>query len=153
LILVSTTTCISQKKLTETEKLATTAKVWGFLKYYHPNVADGNFNWDEMLFKMLPLVKKSENAEQLSQVYLDVINSVGVIKPCKKCQQDLDEDYFDNNFNLSWINNSPLITPELSEKLKYIENNRHQGDKYYVTLENKNVGNIKVTNEIVYENF
>ncbi|WP_166638517.1 hypothetical protein [Maribacter spongiicola] len=37
----------SQNDFTEEHKLVTTAKVWGFLKYYHPEVANGKFNWDE----------------------------------------------------------------------------------------------------------
>lgn len=36
----------AQNELNEIEKLATTAKVWGFLKYYHPEVADGKKWWD-----------------------------------------------------------------------------------------------------------
>ena len=40
-IVVFTHSIIAQKKLTETEKLVATAKVWGFLKYYHPQVAEG----------------------------------------------------------------------------------------------------------------
>lgn len=42
---------IGQKKLTEEQKLVATCKVWGFLKYYHPLVAAGKFNWDEQLFR------------------------------------------------------------------------------------------------------
>jgi len=41
----------------------------------------------------------------------------------------------------------------LTEKLKFIEANRHQGKKYYVSVVHKNVGNIKVTNEIEFKNF
>uniref|UniRef100_UPI00404A81DA S41 family peptidase n=1 Tax=Fulvivirga sp. TaxID=1931237 RepID=UPI00404A81DA len=57
-----------------------------------------------------------------------------------------------NNFNLTWLENNELFTPELSSTLKFIENNRHQGNKHYVSS-NRNVGNIKVTNEIEYNGF
>ena len=39
----------SQIILDENEKLFATAKVWGFLKYYHPSVAKGEFDWDSQL--------------------------------------------------------------------------------------------------------
>ena len=56
LILLNSQIIYSQSKLSETEKLASLCKVWGFLKYYHPNVAKGNFNWDEQLLNTLPKI-------------------------------------------------------------------------------------------------
>ena len=53
----------AQTRLAETEKLAATAKVWGFLKYYHPKVADGKYNWDEQLFNVLPEIRKTYERE------------------------------------------------------------------------------------------
>ena len=85
MIFFCTNSLRAQNELTETEKLATTAKVWGFLKYYHPVVADGKYNWDEELFKILPKVKNSKNKEHLSQVYTEWIQQLGEIKICKKC--------------------------------------------------------------------
>lgn len=144
---------IAQNKLTKTEKLATTAKVWGFLKYYHPEVADGKYNWDEELFKILPKVINSKTKDQLSQIYIEWINKIGEIKKCKKCSKNNEVEYFNKNFDLSWIDNNNLFTQELTEKLKFIKTNRHQGKKHYVSVAHKNVGNIKVTNEIEYKNF
>lgn len=143
----------AQNELTETEKLATTAKIWGFLKYYHPEVADGKYNWDEELFKILPKVKKSNDKEQLSQIYLEWIDGLRKIKKCNNCNKNNELEYFNKNFDLNWIDNSNLLTKKLSEKLKFIETNRHQGKKYYVSVAHKNVGNIDITNEIEYKNF
>lgn len=39
--------------------------------------------------------------------------------------------YFDKNFDLSWINNSVYFSKNLSQKLKFIENNRRQGEQFY----------------------
>lgn len=143
----------AQNELTQTDKLATTAKIWGFLKYYHPKVADGKCNWDEELFKILPEVEKSKDKEQLSQTYIEWIDKLGKIEKCKKCDKNSELEYFNKNFGLSWINNNDLFTNKLSEKLKFIEDNRHQGKKYYVSVVHKNVGNIDITNEIEYKNF
>jgi len=152
-IFVCTTPLWAQNELTETEKLATTAKVWGFLKYYHPKVADGKYNWDEELFKILPKVKNSKNKEQLSQVYLEWIQQLGEIKMCKKCSKNKDLAYFNKNFDVDWIIHSDAFTPQLSEKLKFIEANRHQGKKEYVSIAHKRVGNIQIENEIEYKDF
>ena len=44
---------LAQEKLTENQKLETLCKVWGFLKYYHPFVAKGSYNWDNQLIEKI----------------------------------------------------------------------------------------------------
>ena len=151
LILIFGNLAYAQEKLTRTEKLTATSKVWGFLKYYHPQVAKGNYNWDEQLFEVLPKIETATTKNDLSKIYLDWISSLGSIEECKKCNQKSENIYFNKNFNLSWINNNKLFTSELSEKLKFIENNRYQGESNYVKFENKKVGNLNFTNELIYK--
>lgn len=143
----------SQKPPTDTEKLAITCKVWGFLKYYHPEVADGRFDWDHQLFEILPMVKAAETAEQLSQIFTDWIYRLGNIKKCKKCKTNLGPDSFDKNFNLSWIDNNLLITDSFSKLLREVENNRHQGKKHYVSYYDRNLKIADFTNEFDYKDF
>jgi len=140
----------AQSGLTETEKLAATSKIWGFLKYYHPAVADGKFDWDNELFEVLPKVKTAKNREQLSQIFIEWIHSLGKVKLCKKCKDYSVEEYFDKNLDLRWINDDNLFTNRLSEELLMIRDNRHQGNKYYVTA-NGRVGNIKIKNETIHD--
>ena len=40
-------------------------KVWGFLKYYHPTIASGKYNWDKELIQFLPGYLKIKNKEEL----------------------------------------------------------------------------------------
>lgn len=151
-LLLSFQVALAQTTFSETEKLAYTAKIWGFLKYYHPNVAKGEFNWDEELFTILPSVKAAKTNEELSEVYLTWIERLGKIGACKKCDSDQTIEYFDKNFDLSWIDNDRIFTADLSEKLRYIEQNRHQGKKYYVTT-GKGAKNFITTNENEYKDF
>jgi carboxyl-terminal processing protease len=150
LILTASQYGISQE-LNETEKLTSLCKIWGFLKYYHPNVADGKFNWDNQLLETLPKVENAKNIEELSTVYLNWIESLGIVKESKSFKTENVINVFDKNFNLSWTQNSATFSNKLSNKLKLIENNRHQGKKYYVSATSR--GNIEIKNELVYENF
>jgi hypothetical protein len=145
-------TIIAQNEFTETEKLVSTSRIWGFLKYYHPEVAKGTFNWDEQLIEILPKVEKATTKEQLSQVYLNWIASLGEVKECKKCDKPNDKVYFEKNFDLSWIQSDSTFTPELSQKLEFIEKNRNQKENNYVSS-TKYTGNVIITNEPKYENF
>lgn len=142
----------AQSSLSETDKLAATAKVWGFLKYYHPNVAGGKYNWDAQLFEVLPKVKNAPDKEGLSQVYIDWIDKLGEVKKCKKCDFEVDGEYFNRNFNLNWIENNQLFSIELTEKLKYIEENRFQGKHHYITTKGKRP-DLVIKNEQSYDNF
>jgi len=143
----------------ETQKLVTLCKVWGFLKYYHPSVAKGNYNWDEQLITIMPKIEQSNTKEETSQIYLNWIESLGLVKECKSCKEVSKKEYFDKNFNLSWIQDSNMFTAELSKKLKYIEENRFQGKNNYVTTVSPKVvfmeslGIIEITNEPSYPNF
>jgi hypothetical protein len=52
-LLVLSQITFGQSKITENQKLIATCKVWGFLKYYHPKVANGEVNWDNQLLDVL----------------------------------------------------------------------------------------------------
>ncbi len=142
---------VSAQTLNETQKLAATARIWGFLKYYHPEVASGKYNWDYKLVQLLPLVKRAQTKEELSVLYINWIEEQGKVPVCKKCAKN-NKEYFDKNFDMSWMEDTSLFSTQLSEKLKYIENNRLLGDKYYVFPNGKG-GSLGITNEVTYNNF
>jgi len=152
MLLALTKALSAQNQITEIEKLAVTAKIWGFLKYYHPEVAGGKYNWDEQLFKIMPNIKNSISKEQLSQVFMSWINDLGEIKDCNKCSQKKETQIFNENFDLNWIENQNVFIPKLSDLLKTIEINRHQGEKHYVSSVLPS-GKIEIKNELPYKNF
>lgn len=140
---------IAQKPFSKTKKLATLGKLYGFLKYYHPEVAKGEYDWDQELIKQLPLVLKATDKESLSILFLNWINKLGVVEPCKKC--DSDKSFFDKNFDLSWIQDESIFNSELTKALKNIENNRFQGDHFFA--KNGPTGEIEILNEKKYSDF
>ena len=149
LIIFSHNNLTAQQTISETEKLASLGKIYGFLKYYHPEVAKGKFDWDNEFITHFTEVQKATDKNSLSLVYTDWIESLGIIDKCKKC--DSNEKYFDKNFDLSWTQDTTLFSKELSAKLKFIEKNRNQGENFYAS--NEPVGKIKITNEPNYNNF
>lgn len=141
------------KPITETQKLAATCKVWGFLKYYHPNVADGSKNWDEQLFQILPKVEEAKTSEQFSSVIENWINSLGEIKKVATEKSLSKKEYFDKNFDLSWFSKNELFSKSLSKKLKFIEENRIQGSQYYVDFKLDGGIPLQFKNEVKYSEF
>ena len=144
------------QKLTETQKLATTCKVWGFLKYYHPQVASGKFNWDDQLFSVLPKIEQASTKEEFSKILENWIDSLGDVKKIAPIKDSDTVKYFYKNLDLAWLDKTTYFSKKVSEKLEFIKNNRHQGKQYYVYLdidsENASDG-IHTQNEIHYSDF
>ncbi|WP_431243732.1 hypothetical protein ACQ9BO_04040 [Flavobacterium sp. P21] len=79
LFIVFSQSIFSASKITETEKLVATCKVWGFLKYYHPKVAAGEFNWDQQLIDILPKIAKAQTRKEYSLIISNWIDSLGEV--------------------------------------------------------------------------
>jgi len=113
------------------ENLALLGKIWGFLKYYHPNIAKGYYNWDYELFRVLPKLINAKNSIDRDEILLKWINSFG----------DFQEKEGSPNFqgeikirpDLDWITNSNLM-PDLVEKLTLIRNAKRTDQNYYIKI-------------------
>ncbi|WP_299272349.1 S41 family peptidase [uncultured Psychroserpens sp.] len=120
-------------------------RIWGFLKYYHPNIGTGAVNWDYELFRVLPSYLNAANNSERDAILLSWINKQGDVKPCKPCKA-LDKDA-QMVPDLDWITSSNLSSA-LEQKLNMIEKNRFQGTHYYVG--SGQVGQANFTNEKSY---
>lgn len=137
---------LSQKN--QIENLTLLGRIWGFLKYYHPEVGKGNFNWDYELFRILPDYQKAKSNTDRDKILSNWIDNLGTVKICKKCKP-LDENAVLKP-NLSWITDGNL-SKDLSGKLQFITQNRHQGNHYYIDMV-RGVGNPEFKNENPYAN-
>ncbi|HAA24275.1 MAG TPA: hypothetical protein DCP28_37980, partial [Cytophagales bacterium] len=131
-----------------TEQIYVVAKVWGFLKYYHPAVAAGGFAWDETLLTWLIAAQDLPDQAALQAYLANEIEKLGHVPPCTKCDNARSKDYTGDNFDLSWIGDSTLLGAELPPLLQHIEANRFQGTPYYV--ERDYAGQVKFINEPEY---
>lgn len=136
----------SQTNNKETENIAVFCKMWGFLKYYHPEVAKGETDWDKEFISRINTVTSLSSKQEISDYYMDWIKSLGKVEKCKKCDNNAQKD---QNLDLSWINNEASFSDKLIKKLNYIRENRNQGRNHYVQ-QNLFVGNTSYTNEKEY---
>lgn len=106
-------------------------RVWGFLKYHHPQIAKGKYNWDYELFRFLPEYLNIKNQQERDSALVAWIETYGHVPTCKTCKPT------ENNAilkpNLSWFENSNLSN-ELKSLLKKIHDNRNQGENHYIAL-------------------
>ncbi|MGB5480775.1 MAG: peptidase S41, partial [Eudoraea sp.] len=67
------------------DALVLLGRVWGFLKYYHPQIAKGNYNWDYELFRFLPKYFNSKSKEEKDNLIINWIVSLGQLEKCTNC--------------------------------------------------------------------
>jgi len=119
---------MSERVINDLELLG---RLWGFMKYHHPEIGRGRYNWDNELFKFLPKYLKVEDNKQRDSLLLDWIEKYGKIPVCNDCRPTSFNAVLKPDF--SWVD-SGNMSQQLKDKINEIYANRHQGDHYYVSL-------------------
>jgi len=104
-------------------------KIWGFLKYYHPEIGKGKYNWDNELFQILPEYLSVNDIRKRDETLLRWIETYGELSECTTCKETATDAYQKSDF--SWIENRNM-SAGLKEKIMEIYQNRHQGNHYYI---------------------
>ena len=117
----------------QTENLFVLAKVWGFLKYHHPDVAKGNSSFDEELFKIMQSIANAASAEKRNELLLNWINSLGDETGYRKAGE-LPEKDVQIKPNLVWMNDTHLFSDAIISKLNSIYEHRNRSDNAYIKL-------------------
>jgi C-terminal processing protease CtpA/Prc len=110
--------------------LSLLGKVWGFLKYHHPAVAEARYNWDTELFKIMPSYLSAKDSIERDQVLVNWINKLGPVDRCFECN-DAAALPAKQNPDFLWIDQT---SSTLQSTLKYVLDNRNLAENYYVKI-------------------
>ena len=127
------------------ENLTVLGKVWGFLKYHHPSVAKGGYNWDYELFRVMDKIANASSNKIRDEEILKWISKYGDIPKCRKCEPTAEDSPLKPDHR--WITQE-IVSKELQEKLLFIYENRFQGNNFFVGKEATE--NVKFLNENPY---
>ena len=122
-------------------------RIWGFMKYNHPAVNTGDYNWDYELFRVLPNYLNAKNNKQRDKILLEWIGKYGKIPTCYTCEPTSVDAVLKPN--QTWMSDKKLSS-KLRKQLQNIYTNRHQGEHFYIGMA-PNIGNPKFYNERAYE--
>lgn len=128
--------------------LVVLGKIWGFLKYYHPEVAAGNQNWDNQLFRIIPAVLSSKGKQKRNEAILTFIEEMGPLKTGSAAKTEKGSD-IKIHPDLNWIKDTRELGEALSSKLIQIQSSSRPEEHYYVDAV-KGVGNPDFKNEREY---
>ena len=114
------------------ENLEILGKVWGFLKYYHPQVVIGKYNWDFELFRVMPEVAAAKNKKERNALLNKWIEKYGEITETEVYTIE-DSTQFHRFAQLGWLEDLNLFDKKLSDKLVKIKNaKRNSVFNYYL---------------------
>lgn len=130
------------------EHLAVLGRVWGFVKYYHPAVARGDYNFDAELLRILPKVLSSKTRDERSAVLAAWLTGLGPVPACAACREPKPKDVRLQP-DLAWLTDLNQLSPALSQQLTYLRQNRNQETHYYVSSA-PNIGNPLFLHEETY---
>ncbi len=122
-----------------TKDLAQIGKIWGFLKYHHPSVTAGRYDWDEELFKLIDCVATNPDNLTMNSILENWINSLGQVKTVR-----LKADYKEVETILApdneWIHDTVQLGAALSAKLIQIElANRPKRSFYFYDINREGI--------------
>ncbi|MFK7921422.1 MAG: S41 family peptidase [Bacteroidia bacterium] len=148
LLWLTSSLVVSAQRNAKVESMASLGEIWGFLKYYHPNIAGGQTDWDSVLVADLPILAKNPSSEQFQAIVGRWLSDAGPIS-LRKSYLEIEIDSSLGNFDLSFLEENPLLNESLKAQLKYIRDNRFQGKQYYALPSSWN-GPISFENEEPY---
>jgi hypothetical protein len=105
--------------------------IWGFLKYYHPSVAAGNYNWDYELFRILPKFIAAKTKNERDNILCNWIKKLGSLEQSTDYQNE--KHNIKIKPDLDWIKNIKT-TNSLVDLLTDIKNAKRTGINSYVNL-------------------
>jgi C-terminal processing protease CtpA/Prc len=139
---------LSQLTPVQVENIATLGRVWGFLKYHHPQITSGQRQWDYDLFRIMPSILAARDHAGSNVVLVHWIDSLGIVANCTSCVA-FDTSAIELKPDLGWIYDKAALGTPLSERLQHIYVNRTDKQQFYVSLM-QNVGNPAFQHELSY---
>lgn len=130
-------------------KLSSFSKIWGFLKYYHPIVAQGKMNWDSVLVDNIPKIFRARNNVEYNTIVNNILVSLGNVQICDSCQKRFPDSLL-INCDMRFLK-EPILNASNRNKLNLIKNNHQSIKNFYVTTSSRGTPNPEFINESTFK--
>ena len=115
--------------LDQTARLAALGKVWGLLKYFHPQVASGASDWDAALVAEIPRIRAAETKRDFNDEIERFIAGAGA---GARVWADAPLDRPEANRAFGWLDDEALFERSTIEALKAIRHGYVPSTNRYV---------------------
>lgn len=107
--------------------LAIVCKIWGFMKFYHPEISMGNYNMDHELFQLIPLVLNADSKEKRNDILYKWVSGFGKVTP-SNTDYAFSPDQIKIYPDLDWLEDNFDLGEKLSRRLQDIKNAERNSD-------------------------
>jgi len=124
----------SQTKVTDSQKIERLIQIWGLLKYHHPEISQGKYDFNNEFIIQFDKIQSIESKDELSAEFINWIQKFDTKKSKYKTNTDFlkSKNLFTQNTDLKWIEHSNFSN-ELVTLLNKVKNNAAIGD-YYASI-------------------
>ncbi|WP_298223356.1 S41 family peptidase [Flavobacterium sp.] len=131
LLMVTGPLIYSQTQLNEIQKYKQIGLVWGLMKYHHPEISKGKYDWDNVLLVLLASSEKIDSQEKMNFFLLDFIIKYNSKNTAfEKRAVDIDASkLFLKNQDYHWIDQK-IFGNRLTDALNQLTNNGNIGSYY-----------------------
>ncbi|RZK90455.1 MAG: hypothetical protein EOO62_35040, partial [Hymenobacter sp.] len=131
-------------------RLADLGRVWGELKYFHPGIATGRYDWDSVLVVAATAVLQ-QDSDQALRSQVDALFALA--GPTTAAEFVLDPNlpaHATRNIRHGWVRRSAYLTPAQQTYLLHLYAHPYQGVNYYAQNNPNDEGNIITPHEKPY---
>lgn len=128
----------------EEKPLVALCQLWGFLKYHHPDVAAGNYDWDKELTSKISEIQNAKNEADWKEILDNWIDSLPTVP--ENSNKQLPDKEITQKPNYGELFNPEYFFPETIEKIKFILDNAIISKSHYINVESRG-GLMTITNE------
>ncbi len=127
-------------------------QLWGFLKYHHPAVTEGNCDWDMELIKLIPAVEQAKNEAQWKELLDNWIDSLPPVSKNADIEFPTQEVKVKPDYGILF--STEYFNSETIDKIKYILNNAAiSSSRYYMSRNSLSIMNEPAYEELLYPDF
>lgn len=120
-------------------------KVWSYVKYRHPAIAEGKHNWDSELFRIVPEVVAAKGSEEVNSIIFNWIPKyTKASKPLKAST-----DPVKLKADVAWVRDENFLGKELSKLLQGMRLGKDNKKHYYLDF-TRGAGNPVFKHEAKY---
>lgn len=96
-------------------------QVWGFLKYFHPDVAQGEYDWD---LEFIEATQSIATGTELNSILTALLEEIGV-PDTKTTSMTAEQDTVIASTSSQWFQNDSIYSPQVITFLRNLASNRH----------------------------
>ncbi|MFT3903504.1 MAG: S41 family peptidase [Niabella sp.] len=117
------------------DRLRDLEMVWGFLKYHHPALQTGSYNWDNQLFGLIPKMLDARSDAAADSILESLVDGLGRPPYCKDCP-GLIYDSIKLNPDYAGLFERGNLPRPLARKLEYFKEHAFKIDKPFFVQQN-----------------